>query len=171
VEGRNEIMKFADKVRDLLKLHRMSQSDLAAALGTNQPQVSRWLESDTPPKWDYLLKMSRALGVPADYLIDPEQDAPPPSPELSDDERFVLQLYRDLRLSRDEAVRRLASAGASAPASASGVPWIPGAVRDLTPSEFARQRERGRGAKRRSKPEPDGQDEGTDTEYPPSRVR
>src|SRR3954469_22427334 len=103
-----KVMTFAEKVRNLLKARRLSQSELAEALGTSQPQVSRWLEGGTPPRWDYLLKMARTLGVSADYLIAAEQDEPPQPPSLTDDERFVLQLYRDLRLSRDEAARGLA---------------------------------------------------------------
>src|SRR5436309_14206232 len=103
------VMTFAEKVRGLLKSRRLSQSDLVEAQGTSQPQVSRWLEADTPPRADYLLKMARTLGVPADYLIDDDQDEPPQPPALSDDERFVLQLYRDLGLTRDEAARGLAA--------------------------------------------------------------
>src|SRR4051794_9479897 len=104
-----DVMTFAEKVRSLPKACRLSQSDLADALGTSQPQVSRWLDAGTPPRWDYLLKMARTLGVPADYLIDAEQDEPPRPRGLSDDERYLLQLYRDLRLSRDEAARGLAA--------------------------------------------------------------
>jgi transcriptional regulator with XRE-family HTH domain len=168
-------MRFAEKVRNLLKSRRLSQSELAALLGTSQPQVSRWLEGDTPPRWDYLLKMARALGVTADYLIDPEQDEPPRPPELTEDERIVLQLYRDLGLSREEAVRGLAGMIRPNPAEAtraSDGSWRPGAVRDLTPGEAARHRERSRGTRRgTSKREPDGQDEGADPDHSPGRVR
>src|SRR4051794_10286382 len=128
------VMMFAEKVRNLLKERRLSQSDLAEALGTSQPQVSRWLEGGTPPRWDYLLKMARALGVSVDYLIDAEQDEPPRPPELTDDERFVLQLYRDLRLSREEAARGLAAMAGPAlhqdappPQGGGGSAWLPGA--------------------------------------------
>jgi transcriptional regulator with XRE-family HTH domain len=170
-----KVMTFAEKVRNLLKARRLSQSDLAEALGTSQPQVSRWLEAGTPPRSDYLLKMARVLGVPADYLIDADQDEPPRPPELSDDERYLLQLYRDLGLSRDEAARGLAAmvrpAGHQDPQAPSGA-WLPGAVRDMTPADLARQRERSRGPRRGpSKREPDGKDEGTDPEHSPGRVR
>jgi transcriptional regulator with XRE-family HTH domain len=177
-----KVMTFAEKVRNLLKAHRLSQSDLAEALGTSQPQVSRWLEGGTPPRSDYLLKMARTLGVSVDYLIDDEQDEPPQPPELSDDERFVLQLYRDLRLTRVEAARGLAAMARPAlhqdpqpqPQPQGGSAWLPGAVRDLSAIDPARRRdrERGRGPGRgASKREPDGQDEGTDPEHSPGRVR
>jgi transcriptional regulator with XRE-family HTH domain len=165
-----DVMTFAEKVRTLLKACRLSQSDLAEALGTSQPQVSRWLEASTPPRSDYLLKMARTLGVPVDYLIDAEQDEPPRPPGLSDDERYLLQLYRDLRLSRDEAARGLAAMARAAlhpDLPPQGGAWLPGAVRDLTAGDRARARGPRRGT---SKREPDGQDEGTDPEHSPRRV-
>jgi transcriptional regulator with XRE-family HTH domain len=169
-----DVMTFAEKVRSLLKACRLSQSDLADALGTSQPQVSRWLDAGTPPRWDYLLKMARTLGVPADYLIDAEQDEPPRPPGLSDDERYLLQLYRDLRLSRDEAARGLAAMARAAlnpDPPPQGNAWLPGAVRDLTAGDRTRPRDRGRNSRRgASKREPDGQDEGTDPEHSPRRI-
>jgi transcriptional regulator with XRE-family HTH domain len=172
-----EVMRFADKVRSLLKLRRLSQSELAEALGTTQPQISRWLEGNSPPRWDYLLKMARALGVTADYLIDQEQEELPRPPGLTEDERFLLQLYHDLGLSREDAVRGLAAAARSvpfdAPRPASG-PWVPGAVRHLPPGEPRRRHEQDpRSGPRRgpSKREPDRQDEGADPEHTPGRIR
>jgi transcriptional regulator with XRE-family HTH domain len=170
----NRLMRFADKVRGLLKAQRLSQSELAAMLGTSQPQVSRWLEGDTPPRWDYLLKMARALGVSADYLIDPALEEAPRPPELSEDERFVLQLYRDLGLTREDAARALAGTVRPVPEGKPGAPWVPGAVRDLTQGELARQRQRDRGRTPRRSPssrEPDRQDEGADPDHSPGRVR
>lgn len=166
-------MRFAEKVRNLLKVQRLSQSELAAMLGTSQPQVSRWLEGDNPPRWDYLLKMARALGVTADYLIDPALEEPPRPPDLSEDERFLLQLIRDLGLTREEAVRRLAGMVSPVSRESPGTAWVPGAVRDLTPGERSRPRPRGRATRRPPSPserEPDSQDEGTDPEHSPGRV-
>jgi transcriptional regulator with XRE-family HTH domain len=166
-----EVMRFAEKVRNLMKLRRLSQSELAELLGTNQPQISRWLESDTPPRWDYLLKMARALGVPADYLIDPAQDVPARASELSDDERYLVQLYRDLGLSREHAARALAAVARwSLPTGPreTGVPWVPGEVRDLRPSPPPPRR--ARDAHDSSAREPNRQDEGTDPEHSPGRL-
>lgn len=100
-------MEFAEKVRSLLKSLRLSQADLAEAIGTNQPQVSRWLDSNTPPKWAYLLKMARTLDVSVDYLIDPAQVAPPRASELTEDERFLLRSFRALKIDADTAVSRM----------------------------------------------------------------
>ena len=113
-------MEFAAKVRKLLKSRGLSQADLAAALGTKQQTVSRWLETNTPPKWHYLLGLARALGVPADYLIDRDQDAPPR--ELGEDERALLAIIRALRLDREEATRRLYREVQSVQPSPSGDP-------------------------------------------------
>src|SRR5262245_18632762 len=102
-------MELPEKVRNLLKMRGMSQTDLAASLATSQQQVSRWLDPEKPPRWSYLLDMARTLGVTVDYLLDPEQKDPAPPSELTDDERAIIELCRDLELSRREAVRRLAN--------------------------------------------------------------
>jgi transcriptional regulator with XRE-family HTH domain len=123
-------MDFAEKVRNLLRAHGLSQSDLAEALGTNQQQVSRWLEANTPPKWSYLLKMARTLDVTTDYLIDNSLDEMPRPQSLPEDETAILRLYRSLKrtgaLDEDAALTGLAAA-------AGRQVWIPGSVRDQTP--------------------------------------
>jgi transcriptional regulator with XRE-family HTH domain len=101
-------MEFSEKVRGLLKAHRMSQHDLAKALGTSQQQVSRWLEANAPPKpAGHLLRMARTLEVTADFLIDPEQEQPQPS-GLSKDDEMILRLARILGF--NEAISRLMAA-------------------------------------------------------------
>lgn len=102
-------MEFSEKLRNLLKVNRLSQADLAESLGTNQQQVSRWVDSNTPPKVPYLLKLARALGVTVDYLIDDARDDPMPSRSLlTADEERALWLIRELGLSSGEVLRRLA---------------------------------------------------------------
>lgn len=88
-------MDFANKVRELLKDRKLSQADLAEALGTNQQQVSRWLEGNNPPKWDYLLRMARFFDVTTDYLLGHE--VAHPAPALPEDEAAILRLYRNLK--------------------------------------------------------------------------
>lgn len=114
-------MEFAAKVRHLLKVKGLTQLELAECIGTSQQVVSRWLESNTPPKAPYLLKLARALGVMADYLIDDAQEEPAPAePSVSDDERYVVRTIRALNLSFEEAVRRLALAAGEMTTEAGG---------------------------------------------------
>lgn len=106
--GVNVCMTFSAKVRDLLKRHRLSQADLAEAIGTNQPQISRWLEKDRPPqKTALLLRLARSLGTSVDFLIDDAMDEPPAPPELTEDERYLLRTYRNSGIDADTAARRI----------------------------------------------------------------
>jgi transcriptional regulator with XRE-family HTH domain len=144
----NDVMGFAEKVRYLLKQQRLSQSDLAKAIGTNQPQVSRWLESaNTLPKVPYLLKIARALSVPVDYLIDDEVDEPPAKQELTEDEKALLRLYRALKpaLGEDEAMRRLAGQ----PADWRAAPLVARPLPGQSETELSRREEEEQEAVRR----------------------
>lgn len=104
-----ERMNFSEKVKALLESHRMSQAQLAEVVGTHQPQVSKWLNSGVVPSIPLALRVARALKVPLDYLVDDAQDDLRLPSELGDDERAIIDLYRDLELSRQEAVKRLAT--------------------------------------------------------------
>lgn len=99
---------FGDKARDRMKALRLSQREVAESLGTNQPQVARWLDVGAkPPGPSYLLRLSRLLGVPVDFLLDDEQDEPDVIGMLSEAERTILRVVRALGLDADEALRRL----------------------------------------------------------------
>src|SRR4051812_20759382 len=63
VKRGNSDMEFADKVRKCLQVEGLSQIDLAQAIGTNQQQISRWLEPGKMPKVPYLLRIARYLKV------------------------------------------------------------------------------------------------------------
>ncbi len=155
-------MEFTQKIRLLLKTRRLSQAELAELVGTSQQQVSRWLESNTPPRAGSLLRLARVLEVSADYLIDPAQNTYSP-PVLSSDEQVVLDLYRALQreYGRGEALLRLtraigeAHAGqgrGSSPVSAdttATAPFLGGSERDLTALEAAKVR---KGNKKPEKP-------------------
>lgn len=109
--GGDTVKEFARKVREQLKARKVSQAELAEAIGTSQQVVSRWLESNTPPKSTYLLRLARYFDLPVDYLIDDAQGEPPPSHAvLSEDERIVLAVVRGLRdlgVAPDEILKRL----------------------------------------------------------------
>lgn len=107
-------MDFAAKVKLLLERYRMSQADLAEAVGTHQPQVSKWLNGGVMPSMPLALRVARALKVPLDFLMDDELEELPRPVELPQDEANVLNVYRSLKrtgsLDEDEAITGLASA-------------------------------------------------------------
>lgn len=66
-----------DRIRGARQRARMTQAELAAAVGGWQSRISK-LESDGVPTTQELRELSRALGVSADWLLglptQPAQD-------------------------------------------------------------------------------------------------
>ena len=48
----------------------MSQKALSDILGTDAVSVNRWEHGNTRPNWEYLKRISKALGVSIDYLLE-----------------------------------------------------------------------------------------------------
>jgi len=67
------------KIAILLAERRWRNTDLAVASGISLPTIGRWINDTHEPKARELFKVSRALVVSLDWLVDDEQDYPPPS--------------------------------------------------------------------------------------------
>jgi transcriptional regulator with XRE-family HTH domain len=103
-------MRFGKKIERLCDERGWNRAELARRIGVSKTTAGNWFD-DTRHPFDFtLIKLSRALGVPVDFLVDNEMDEPP-SPALSPDEAEVLNLIRALGLPKFEALRRLAGAG------------------------------------------------------------
>lgn len=68
---------FSETLGKLLEERRLSQTGLAAKLGSSRQQVSRWMSGDNPPGPRSLARLAEALEVPIDVLTagtssDPE---------------------------------------------------------------------------------------------------
>ena len=101
-------MDVQAKIARLMDEKRLSQTDLAGAVGMAQTSISRFLAGRQRLYLDQAARMAKVLGVPVDYLADDAIDAPPPpvGPDgLSDDERHVLTIARHLGVR--EAIDRL----------------------------------------------------------------
>ncbi len=142
-------MDFPLKLRRLMGLRRLSQAEVAEALGVHQTLVSRWARGINVPDIAQARRLADVLGVSLDYLGRDELDEPP-EPELGEDERALLVLVREL--GPKEARRRLmglrpspeprpepvprpaaeAAPNAEPPPAAKG-PFVGGAVIDLNP--------------------------------------
>src|SRR5690349_2287368 len=91
-------MTFAEKVRKRLAEMNRSQADLAEAVGTNQPQVSSWLNQGVIPSTTSVVKASKFLGLSIDYLLDDSMEEP--SRTLSEPELVLLDLAREFGMVR-----------------------------------------------------------------------
>jgi transcriptional regulator with XRE-family HTH domain len=115
-------MKFAAKLAALLRDRGLTQADLAELVGTNQPQISRWMDAPNPPKAEYLLRIARALQVSVDYLIDESAESPPRP--LSSREQAIRDIIQSIGV--DEAWVRLIGARESGrPSGENGRPPSP----------------------------------------------
>lgn len=100
---------------------QVTQTELAAAIGLSQQAVSRLISGEVRES-KRLHRIARALKTTPAYLEgevdDPEQDAPP-EPDLTLDERELLEFYRVLapteRVLVQQLVRSLAGQAAGAP--------------------------------------------------------
>lgn len=96
-----ELMTFTEKFNQLYAARRLSQVKLAEALDNkvSQGTVGNWLHG-TYPRLHEAWMLAQFFGVPLDYLADDSLDEIPQPIEstLSDDDRAILEAYRDLRL-------------------------------------------------------------------------
>ena len=68
------------RLRALRKAAKLSQAELAALVGEQQPAISFWERSDKPPRSDVLAKMAKALGVTIEDILGEHAAAPSPPP-------------------------------------------------------------------------------------------
>ena len=62
-------IKIGDKIRAQLAYHKMSQFDLADALGTSQTTVSFWVNDRVTPRRYYIEGMAEVFGCSVEYLL------------------------------------------------------------------------------------------------------
>jgi transcriptional regulator with XRE-family HTH domain len=67
-------MEMVDKILRLIEDRGLSQGDFEVAVGLYQGRFSKWKRGQGEIPATDALAMARYLGVPADWLIDPEAD-------------------------------------------------------------------------------------------------
>jgi transcriptional regulator with XRE-family HTH domain len=99
-------MDTAQRIDALIDRAGLSNQDVATAVGVSDETISRWRKgtSKKGPSLSEAVKLARRLGTTVEYLATGRQPVPT---EITEDERYVLQLYRDLGLPRADAVRGL----------------------------------------------------------------
>lgn len=87
---------------------RLSQADLAEAIGLGkgqQSRVSRWELDKGEPSYEHLVAIADATGVTLDFLL--RGTDVPSEPVATPEEIVVLKMMRRLGLDPDEAIERL----------------------------------------------------------------
>lgn len=75
-------MKLNEKIYYYRKAAKLSQEELAEAVGVSRQAVSKWELGESTPELDKLLALARAFGVTTDELLsDSEPQSVQPEPE------------------------------------------------------------------------------------------
>jgi transcriptional regulator with XRE-family HTH domain len=72
--GKGAPMPIGDRIKQLRSELRLSQGDLAAKLGADAGQISRYENGHISPSADAIVRLAQALDVSCDYLL--VDDAP-----------------------------------------------------------------------------------------------
>lgn len=99
-----------ERLKKRRKELRLSQEALAALIGTNQGQVSRYETGENNPTADILILLAHSLDTTTDWLLGltdiPDAGWSGP-PDLDDDERKVIQLWRSKQTDTQEKLLQI----------------------------------------------------------------
>jgi DNA-binding transcriptional regulator YiaG len=76
-EGREEIMTVGEKIRSTRK-HKLTQSQLAEAIGVHEMTLRRWENGLRVPNADDLQRLATVLNTSVAYLMDETDNMAPP---------------------------------------------------------------------------------------------
>jgi transcriptional regulator with XRE-family HTH domain len=75
VKGETAMDKFWDRLRDLLRIHKLSLADLTKELNLTPSYLSVSMNRGSSPKMDFVYAVSKRFGVTLNWLVtgeDPE---------------------------------------------------------------------------------------------------
>lgn len=100
---------FYEKLKKELEKRDLNLNKLAKACGFNQSATSRY-KTGAMPNTEVLVKICKYLNVSADYLLDLEEEAPPP--KLSNQEEQLLAYFQECDSGTQKSILLLARSGA-----------------------------------------------------------
>lgn len=83
-------MKISERIFELMKAKKITQAELAEALGITQPSVGNWKTRGTTPPMEYLPTICEVLGVSWEYLITGEET----KQHITSEELYLVEQYR-----------------------------------------------------------------------------
>lgn len=76
---RNDVkIIFAERLKDIIQKHSLTQTDFAKKIGVNQSTICKWLQENRKPSLTHLCKIADIFGVEIDYLIGRKPNQQPP---------------------------------------------------------------------------------------------
>ena len=92
-------MTLGEKIYYYRKKNKMSQEELAAAVGVSRQAVSKWELGEATPEVEKLLGLARAFSVTTDQILSPE---PPEEPQAEDPLRYHIPREEERQSRRPE---------------------------------------------------------------------
>jgi len=93
-------MSISERLNTLVTDRNLNQREIASLLGVSQPTVHNWLTNGKPFSAEYIVPLSKYLGVSPMYLLTGEEAAPAsPSEEefpITEEEKRLLTTVRQL---------------------------------------------------------------------------
>jgi transcriptional regulator with XRE-family HTH domain len=101
-------MNLGSKIDRLMGKRRIAtQRDLARLANVTKSSLGRWINGEGCPPLDEAARLAKVLETSLDYLVSESDEDIRTEADLTDDEKVLIVVYRDLKLTRPEAVRRL----------------------------------------------------------------
>lgn len=101
---------FYQKIEQEIGKRKINLNQLAKGAGIPQSGTSRW-KKGTMPSCEALIKICQYLNVSADYLLDLDETPPPPA--LTDEEKDLLDHFRQCDPGTQKSIHMLANTGAT----------------------------------------------------------
>ena len=83
-------MKISERIFELMKAKKITQAELAEALGITQPSVGNWKTRGTTPPMEYLPTICEVLGVSWEYLVTGEET----QQHFTTEEKHLVEQFR-----------------------------------------------------------------------------
>jgi transcriptional regulator with XRE-family HTH domain len=99
---------YYQKLEKTIKERKISMNKLAKEAGFSQASTDRWKKGSLP-NTEALIKICKYLNVSADYLLDLNDETPPP---MSDQEQQLLEYFRQCDDGTQKSILLLARSGA-----------------------------------------------------------
>ena len=89
------------RIKELREEKNLSQWEVAKGINSSQRNIGRWENEEVQPLAEYVVKLADFFGVSTDYLLGRSDDfgnvtVNGSAPELSDEEREILALFRKM---------------------------------------------------------------------------
>lgn len=96
---------FSSNLKKYMELNNKSRNDISNALGISYYTITDWVNGKKYPRMDKVEMLANYFGIQkSDLIEDKEPKKSPEEPKLSEGERMLLDLFRQVPEDRQELV-------------------------------------------------------------------